>query len=118
MIKMKIGIANTAEYPNIKTAVLPILGNLAAEIKNILKFHGEHSEARVSKILLTGGGARIVQLAEYLSQSLSDLSGLNVELGNPWARVPLSTDPPIVGSASLSFATAIGLALRGAGNEQ
>ncbi len=42
-IKRKVGIANTAEYPNIKISLLPVLGNLEAEIKNILKFHGEHS---------------------------------------------------------------------------
>ena len=39
-IKVKVGITNTAAYPNIKTSLLPILNNLSAEIKNILKFHG------------------------------------------------------------------------------
>ena len=38
-IKRKVGLSNTAEYPNIKTGVMPVLNSLSAEIKNILKFH-------------------------------------------------------------------------------
>src|SRR3989338_10670691 len=65
-IKHKVGISNTTEYPNVKTALLPILNNLSAEIKNILKFHQDHSEKQVSKILLVGGSAKLKNLSEFL----------------------------------------------------
>ncbi len=113
MIKKKVGIANTTEYPNIKTTLLPVLNNLSAEIKNILKFHAEHSEKQVSKILLTGGGARIQFLAEYLGPEFSSIPGLTVELSNPWKNVGGLQKIPMPADDALSFTTAIGLAMRG-----
>jgi len=112
-IKRKVGIANTAEYPNIKTSFLPILNNFSAEIKNILKFHAEHSQKQVERILLMGGGARLQNLAEFLGLQLQDSGALKVELANPWQ--PFGTSPaPFDIFVSLSFATVIGLAARGA----
>lgn len=112
MIKRKVGIANTAEYPNIKTAMLPVLNNLTAEIKNIIKFHVEHSQSKVEKIILAGGSAKLKNLAENLSPELSQ-DGISVEPGNPWVNLPEIENPPFDQLDSLSFATAIGLAIRG-----
>ncbi|HYV33850.1 MAG TPA: type IV pilus assembly protein PilM, partial [Candidatus Limnocylindria bacterium] len=69
-IKKKVGIANTVEYPNITTSLLPVLNNLTAEIKNILKFHAEHSQKQVSRIIIMGGTAGLQNLAEFLGQQL------------------------------------------------
>lgn len=113
MIKLKVGIANTAEYPNIKTSVLPVLNNLSAEIKNILRFHGEHSDKAVKKIILSGGSSKLKNLAEFLGPEFSDLPGLTVVLGNPWQNLKLSGSPPLEATEALSYTTAIGLAMRG-----
>ena len=115
-IKHKVGIANTAEYPNIKTSMLPVLGNLEAEIKNILKFHGEHSNRQVERILLSGGSARLKNLAEFLGQQLADAGVAKVELANPWQNVG-SHSQVLNQEDSLGFTTAIGLALRGCNYE-
>lgn len=111
-IKRKVGLANTAEYPNIKTAMAPILNNLAAEIKNILKFHAEHSGKQVTKILLVGGSAKLKNLPDFLAGQFSDMPGLKVELGNPWVNLE-SLAAPMEARDSLSFSTVIGLAMRG-----
>ncbi len=58
-IKRKIGLTNTVEYPNLKTQLMPCMEDLAAEIKNILKFHYDHSEVHIEQLLLTGGGAKL-----------------------------------------------------------
>jgi type IV pilus assembly protein PilM len=113
-IKRKVGIANTTEYPNIKTALLPILNNLTAEIKNILKFHAEHSQKQVSQVFLMGGSAKLVNLAEFLGSQLSEAGVPQVALANPWLNLPQIQNRPIEALESLGFVTAIGLATRGA----
>jgi type IV pilus assembly protein PilM len=115
-IKHKVGIANTAEYPNIKTSMLPVLGNLEAEIKNILKFHGEHSGRQVERVLLSGGSAKLKNLAEYLGQQMAGSGVAKVELADPWLNVG-SQKQGIYREDSLSFATSIGLALLGSNYE-
>ena len=113
IIKYKVGIDNTAEYPNIKTSLLPVLGNLSAEIKNILRFHGEHSDKKVNKIILTGGSARLKNLPEFLAAEFTDLPGMKVEIGNPWHTIANIHSAAMEDSESLQYTTAIGLAMRG-----
>lgn len=113
-IKKKVGLSNTAEYPNIKTALLPILNNLTAEIKNILKFHSEHSAKQVSRVLLTGGSARLINLAEFLGEQLADTGVVKTELANPWQNFNFGDNAPLDPSQSLGYVSTIGLAIRGA----
>ncbi len=113
VIKQKVGMDNTSEYPNIKTSVAPVLNNLGAEIKNILKFHSEHSANMVEKIILTGGAAKMKNLPEYLVTEFSERPGLKIEIGNPWVNVGLDKTPPINQIDSLSYTTSLGLALSG-----
>jgi len=112
-VKKKVGISNTAEYPNIKTALLPVLNNLSEEIKNILKFHSEHSEKQVSKVVLMGGSSKLKNLAEFLGPQLSDAGVSQVLLANPWEKLTDLKTPPMDALDSLGFVTAIGLAERG-----
>ena len=113
-IKKKVGLANTTDYPNIKISLLPVLSSLAAEIKSILRFHSEHSDKQVTRIILSGGSARLKNIADFIQPEFSDFPNLKVELGNPWAGTPGIKNPPLDAVQSLSFATAIGLAVRGA----
>lgn len=111
-IKTRVGIANTADYPNIKTAMLPVLTSLAAEIKNILNFHRDHSEKQVSMVLLAGGGAKLKNLPTFLSSELGEFSGLKVEVGDPCMHLTKTPMPPFETLESLGYVTSIGLALR------
>ncbi len=112
LIKCKVGMANTAEYPNIRSALQPLLTTLSAEIKNIIKFHAEHSEQKLEKIILAGGGARLKNLVESLQAEFS-LENIPVELGNPLVNLPNIKALSLDLNESLSFTTAIGLAMRG-----
>lgn len=112
-IKKKVGISNTPEYPNVKISLLPVLNNLSAEIKNILKFHSEHSNKQVEKILLVGGTAKLQNLVEFLTPQFADMPGIKVELGNPWLNLPNLAQSPLSPGDSLGYTTAIGLAIRG-----
>lgn len=111
-IKRKVGFANTADYPNIRTSLLPILTNLGAEIKNVIRFHNERSSVQVAKVLLCGGSARLANVAEFLNTEMAD-TGVKVELGHPWINVPNMKKPPLNENDALGFTKAIGLGLRG-----
>ncbi len=113
-IKKRVGIANTAEYPNIKIALLPVLNSLAAEIKNILKFHNEHSNKQVERVILSGGGARLRSLLEFLTPQLQEAGINKVELANPLQNLGVQQAGGLDQLQALGFTTAIGLALRGA----
>ncbi len=112
-VKKKVGIANVSEYPNIKTFVVPVLNTLSSEIKNILKFHSDHSEKPVSKIILTGGSAKLKNLPEFLTAQLADLPSMKIELANPWINLPKLKNLPLNPYDALGYTTAIGLAMRG-----
>lgn len=125
-LKRKVGLdeAEAEQGKEIKKALLPVLTNLVEEIKNTIRFYEEHagSQAKISRLLLVGGSSKLRNLPEYLFEQLNSeqgehairsLPGLKVEIGNPWQKV-LSPGqiPPLSREDSLSYATAIGLALR------
>ncbi|MBI4128549.1 MAG: type IV pilus assembly protein PilM [Parcubacteria group bacterium] len=76
--------------------------------------HGTHEHGtppEISEILLCGGGANLIGLDTFLSVELK----LPVRRGNPWTNIlkpPLKEIPLLPYERSLSYATAIGLALR------
>jgi len=73
------------------------------------------SSMGVKKILLCGGGANLIGLTNFLSNELN----LPVEPANPWINILPKVQEKILGLSSeksLSYTTAIGLALRGVKN--
>lgn len=124
-IKRKVGLLGAGrEGQKIRKALTSILDSIISEIKNTIRFYEEHSdpEARVQKIFLVGGGARLKHLPSFLQERFNEqdtvhpirsLKGLKVELGNPWqAFLRKGQTPPFSREESLGYATAIGLALR------
>lgn len=112
-IKKKVGISSTPEYPNIRTILLPVLKNLSEEIRNVIKFHYDHSDEKITKIVLSGGNAKDKSLAEYLGEELKDLGEIKIELPDPWQNIAnVQKDLPLDDSDSLRFASTIGLAKR------
>jgi Tfp pilus assembly PilM family ATPase len=86
---------------------------LSAEIKNILKFHAEHSDKQVTKVLLSGGSSKLKNLAEFLGPQLAEAGISKVELANPWQNFSLVKNFPLSPFDSLGFVITIGLAIRG-----
>jgi len=112
------------EDKKIFNAVIPALIDLVEQIKkhiNYYQTHASHEHLQseneshpgkgVAKIFLSGGGANLKGLPDILSLEL----GIPVEKGNPWINIlpePLKEVPELSYEKSLSFATALGLALR------
>ncbi len=111
-IKKQFGIANTPEYPNLKTYLLPVVNDLAAEIRNILRFHYDHSDQKITTLLLSGGSAKLKHLDELLAPMLSDFPELSVAVADPLANLGHLSNSNLTSYEALSYTTAIGLALR------
>lgn len=115
-IKREVGLDDSKEHQNIKAALVSVVDNLVVEIRNTIKFHDEHSAEKISQILLCGGTSKLLHLTSYLYQKLSDLDHIDILLGNPWINIFDPKDAqaaPLSRENSLSYTTAIGLAMRG-----
>jgi len=63
----------------------------------------------VEKLVLSGGGALLVNLPSYLSKILN----LNVIIGSPWSRISYPADlKPVLDEIAPRMSVAVGLALR------
>ena len=100
--------------------LIPALTDLTEQIKKCLDFYRTHASHEhllpemkdVKKIFISGGGANLKGLADFLSSGL----GVPVSLGNPWINIlpePLKEVPELSFQESLKYTTALGLALRG-----
>lgn len=112
-IKRKFGLGNTVEYPNLRTHMLPCVEDLAAEIKNILKFHYDHSENHIGHLVLTGGGAKLQHINEVLEPMLEASGPLRITVADPLQLIPNLSESKLTPYEALSFTTAIGLAMWG-----
>ncbi|MDP4001194.1 MAG: type IV pilus assembly protein PilM [bacterium] len=119
-LKRELGLVEESKRGNVKRAVLPILDNIVDEIRNVVRFHEEHSNpnSRVEKIYLSGGSAKLMGIADYISARLNlgaDRPLGKVSLGNPWINIVHNSDTklPISKEDALEYSTVTGLALRG-----
>ncbi len=135
-LKMKYDLKKRekdAQSEKILQAMTPVLTDLIKQTKEYLSFYRTHSshehlsppkkaEARpqagrsdgkgVKKILLCGGGANLKGFTDFLSQELK----IPVEIGSPWVNILAKSQkkaPQLSQEKSLSYTTALGLALRG-----
>lgn len=101
-------------------ALIPIMTDLVEQIKKCLSFYQTHAfhehlppeRKGVEKIFISGGGANLKGLTDFLSLELK----IPVVLGNPWINIlpePLKEVPELSFEESLKYTTALGLALRG-----
>jgi len=93
-----------------------VVSALRDEINNMYIYWHTHKYEegkvgdKIKKIILVGGNANLLGLDEYLSSSLK----VRVEKADVWSNVsfPEGYIPPINFYNSLSYASAIGLALK------
>jgi len=115
-LKRTYGLSNERKGPakKVHKSLLPLVLALSSEIKAALKFYRDHfpKGQAAKKIILCGGGSKLKGLVPELKAILKD----DVVLGNPWVNILAPKHkylPEISRKDSLSYATAIGLALRG-----
>ncbi|MFH1968298.1 MAG: type IV pilus assembly protein PilM [bacterium] len=129
-MKIKYGLSFGKESYRTKAvskAIKPILENLAKEIQKYLDFYSDHNfhehlpkkssrKNKIEKIILSGGGSSLKGIDTFLKNKLN----MPVEFGNAWINFPKDFKNPALSELkrkSLSFTTALGLALRSADSE-
>jgi len=89
----------------IESTLIPIID----ELRYSLELYKNQNKKNIEKIILTGGSSLLLNLPEYLSNTL----GLRVFLGDPWARVIYPEElKPVLDEVGSRFSVAIGLAMR------
>jgi type IV pilus assembly protein PilM len=82
---------------------------IVTEIQYMLDFFHSQNNGSVDKIILSGGGALLLNLADYLSQRLN----IQTIIGDPWHRVRYPEElKPVLSEVGPRLAVAIGLAMR------
>ncbi|HSH31242.1 MAG TPA: type IV pilus assembly protein PilM [Candidatus Saccharimonadales bacterium] len=111
-IKIKFGIGDSDMRPKVLGAIEAQLATVVAEIKKVVKYYQDRSEAKspVETMILTGGSASMPGLVDYLYKALD----IPIIVGNPWLNLATGQLPKLDKLEAPMYTTAIGLALRGA----
>jgi type IV pilus assembly protein PilM len=107
----KFGLIQTNLEGQVYAALKPAIDTVVEEItKSITYFHESNPDLKVGKIVITGGTAALPGLPAYLANA----TGIMVEIGNPWNNIsyPSSLEDKLT-PLSLSYSSALGLAMRG-----
>jgi len=98
---------NSAE--ELPQLIIKTLEPIVTEMQYMLDFFRSQNSGEVEKIILSGGGALLLNLTEYFSKRLN----IQVIIGDPWNRVNYSPElKPILSEIGPKLAVAIGLAMR------
>ncbi len=107
--KRKFGLSQDKLEGQVFRTMQPILTTVTDEIQRSVKYYQEQYGSSVTKIILTGGTARMPELASFLKRILN----LEVVYGNPWAKVSYAADiADKLSQNAAEFAVAVGLAMR------
>lgn len=115
-IKKTVGLQKEKHEGKVYTALMPVIGALADELKKTIAYYEAHpththgANHTIGTILLAGGDASLIGLEATLS-SILRIRTITVD---PFAGVqPRLTPriPPLLKNEALAYATAIGLAL-------
>ena len=102
------GIAPGALPPIFQEVLEPLINEIKYSFSTYKSRNGVTSRLP-EKIILTGGGAGLPGLTEFLEHEFN----MRTFLGNPWERVDFQPDlQPLLHSFGSKFSVAIGLALR------
>lgn len=120
-LKMENGLLSDSKKGNARQNIISVLDSVIDEIRNVIKYHDDHSlfKQSISKVILCGGGAKLDGIVDYVTARLNVGAGKSVGhvlLCDPWTNVAAPNARagfPDQGE-SQEYTTAIGLALRGA----
>lgn len=86
-----------------------VLEPIVTEMQYMLDFFRSQNNGDVEKVVLSGGGAMLLNLADYFSKRLN----LKVIVGDPWSRISYPAElKPVLSEVGPKLSVAIGLAMR------
>lgn len=106
----KFGLSADKLEGQVYGAIIGTVDNLMAEVEKSIKFFGgRYPNAKLERIIMTGGASTLPEFPLYVANKF----GLNVEIGNAWGNIsfPAERQNDLL-SVSYKFAVAAGLAER------
>jgi type IV pilus assembly protein PilM len=109
IIKTKYGLSPSKKQKEIVAALDPVLSQLAAEIRRMIRYYEErYSSARkITQVITLGGGANMPGLSEHLTSTLR----LAVRSCDPWEYCDFHGLQPPSKADKPMYATVMGLSL-------
>lgn len=103
---LSFGEDNRVDLPPM---IATILEPIVTEMQYMIDFFQSQNNSKVEKVILSGGGAMLLNLAGYLSKRLN----IQVIIGDPWSRISYPAElKPVLAEVGPKLAVAIGLAMR------
>lgn len=113
-LKVKHGLVGGEKVLDVHNAMLPVVSDLRTRLMRHYSYwqthHGDKVGGNIECVYVTGGGANLKGITEYLATELD----VKVVVANPWRNVCSFEDyiPPLLMRESHGYTAAIGLALR------
>ncbi len=109
-MKKDCGLDKTKCPPQMVSSLDEIIADLAGKINQAIQFYKVHFPEKnpLTGIRLCGGGSNLIGLENALSARLK----MKIRRANPWVNVYPKGEEPLPPEESVSYTTAIGLALR------
>jgi type IV pilus assembly protein PilM len=113
-LKVKHGLIGGAKEEELRAAMLAVVADLRTRLLRHYSYwqthHGDKVGGNIECVYLTGGGANLKGIAEFLGMALD----VKVKIANPWVNVCTFEKyvPPLSAHESHGYTAAIGLALR------
>jgi len=108
-IKKSTGLKMTPGQMETAPLLMSSVSSIVSEAERIMNVYFNKTTTRIQEVILSGGSANMLGLAEYLSEKLS----MNVSVADPFKKI---THPPelekILKELGPSFSIAVGLAMR------
>ncbi len=105
-LSFSLGADSTEELPQL---MIKTLEPIVTEMQYMLEFFRSQNSGEVEKVILSGGGSLLLNLADYLSKRLN----IKVIIGDPWSRINYPEElKPILSEVGPRLAVAVGLAMR------
>jgi type IV pilus assembly protein PilM len=108
--KLDLSLSLSADsHEELPQLIAKTIEPIVTEMQYMLDFFHSQNSGKVEKVVLSGGGAMLLNLADYLSGRLN----LKVIVGDPWNRVHYPAElKPVLSEVGPRLAVAIGLAMR------
>lgn len=107
--KQDMSLDNETADNSLPVTVEKSFSPILHQIKFTLNMYQEQNNRKVDKIILSGGSSLLGHLNSYLADAL----GINVYIGDPWARIVYPMElKPILERLGARFAVSVGLAMR------
>lgn len=92
-VKNEEGLKLSGHLRDIGKAVRPTLDNLIREVHKIIRYYDDRvavGERKISQAIMTGGGANMPGLSDYLANEL----GIPVRMMDPWSKISFGVLAP------------------------